>query len=379
MTPGLPSSSDLKSKFEYENKKRKKEFKKRYEYYLKIKKGLKMLSNKIKDLSKQINSSNKMKFEVEKDKYKYTVCIIKQDSEDGVDSVTYKMYKQRRPDGANLVNSDSNQLKVLEVIGKIEKLKDKYKRLKQLKVKNDDKLIKAKQAVEDLKKKNGAELIEELDLLPKNKSDKLEDLLSKKRDQAMNGTFKLPKMKNKSNKMIKNRDNNISTVHEIEEEEIKSSGSSSNTNLNTTRMTVTPEKGGILLTQDNLNKLSLKNERTKIQSSLVGGLLKTINPANGTQSQIDMRPGGDSSINCGKMFMLNERMSFIGTSSMLGPSFSTINSLLSSNNETQSHIFSDISGNFSANESRNSLLTPNQNMSSIDLSRLCKNSPDNEE
>lgn len=285
------------------------------------------------------------------------------------------MYKQRRPDGVT-ENSSVSELQTLELIDKIEKHKDKYKRLKQLKTKNDNKLILAKKAVEDLKNKTGAELIEELGLISKSAPNKIDDILSKKRDQAMKGTFKMPKMKlmyNKTNK--KGTENLIGTVHEIEEESIKSEDSNkSNPYLNKTE--VTPEKKPTFqLTQDNLNKFSLKNERTKIQSSLVGGLLKSINPSNSTQSQINMRM--PSSISCGKMFLMHDRLSYIGTQSMLGQPISTINSFISSTNDSQSQLFSEFSEQFSHNESRQSI-NPGEMSTTMDVSKLYKMSPGKE-
>jgi len=80
--------------------------------------------------------------------------------------------------------------------------------------------LKAKKSVEVLKTKNGLELMEELNLIPKKQKDTIKELLEKKRDMAMKGTFKLPKFRNQQNRGRKTQifDNNISTVEEEDEE-----------------------------------------------------------------------------------------------------------------------------------------------------------------
>mmetsp|Transcript_13795 Transcript_13795/g.13743 ORF Transcript_13795/g.13743 Transcript_13795/m.13743 type:complete len:88 (-) Transcript_13795:68-331(-) len=85
-----------------------------------------------------------------------------------------------------------------------------------LKAKNDEKLQKAKRNLEALKNKNGMDLIKELNLGPKRRKDSIADLLEKKREMAMNGDFKLPKMRNYTKRNFIPAQN-ISTVEEEED------------------------------------------------------------------------------------------------------------------------------------------------------------------
>jgi len=72
--------------------------------------------------------------------------------------------------------------------------------------------------------------MQELNLMPKKDKDSIKDLLIKKRDMAMKGEFKLPKMRHNKNRQKRNGDrrNYISTVQE-DDEEGKSSDSNENT------------------------------------------------------------------------------------------------------------------------------------------------------
>lgn len=81
--------------------------------------------------------SKQFKLEIDKDKHRYTICIIKDDKKsDG--SVNYKMYKQRRSEKDLSTKTTENSLKILEAIDYIDGIRQKYKRLKELKVKNDE-------------------------------------------------------------------------------------------------------------------------------------------------------------------------------------------------------------------------------------------------
>lgn len=87
-------------------------------------------------------------------------------------------------------------------------------------------MVKAKQSVEALKSKNGIELMEEISLIPKRQKDTIKELLDKKRDMAMKGSFKLPKMRNTPHRGKKKftLDYNISVVEEEEDDEEHKSG-----------------------------------------------------------------------------------------------------------------------------------------------------------
>mmetsp|Transcript_5107 Transcript_5107/g.6029 ORF Transcript_5107/g.6029 Transcript_5107/m.6029 type:complete len:162 (-) Transcript_5107:211-696(-) len=145
-------------------------------------------------------------------------------SEDHESTIHYKMYKHKNP-----VDSESNQspmsaIRTLEIINAIENLKSKYKRLNQLKSKNDEKLLQAKNKIENLKKKNGTELIEELGLVPKSRNSKIE--INQRKEAWLKGKISLAKVKSRQSNLKKHAEtkHNISTVPE-DEEEFKSSDS----------------------------------------------------------------------------------------------------------------------------------------------------------
>ena len=202
-------------------------------------------------------------------------------------------------------------------------------------------MVFAKQKLDALKKKNGIELMEELNLIPKTHEDNIKELLDKKRDMAIKGSFKLPRLRTTASKNKRNTElkQNISTVQEDEDEECKSSDSIDVTSQSISCFETPGKSDRPSLTKDNLNRMSLKQDRSNFQGSLIGNLMKTIHPPSAAYSQIDMR--ASPRISCGKMFMLSDRLSFIGTSSMLGQSFSTVHSMLSSMNDTQSQFISD--------------------------------------
>lgn len=112
--------------------------------------------------------------------------------------------------------------------------KDKYKKLMALKAKNDEvglesyfqKLHKAKKSLEALKNKSGVDLIKELNLVPRKKSDTVTELLEKKREIAMKGEFKLPKMRNYNRKSFAPKHNISTVLEEEDDEDFKSSGQS---------------------------------------------------------------------------------------------------------------------------------------------------------
>ena len=113
--------------------------------------------------------------------------------------------------------TDKCSLSTVDLIDKLEKLKEKYNRLKVLKGKNDEKLITAKKRLDDLKNKTGLQLLHELGILNDDKETDKDDLIKRKREQAIKGSFKMPKMKSK----FKSRKNhNVSIVQEIAEEEV---------------------------------------------------------------------------------------------------------------------------------------------------------------
>jgi len=144
----------------------------------------------------------------------------------------------------------------------------------------------------------------------------------------MKGDYKLPNIRSSNHKHKRNCDikHNISTVPE-DEEECKSSDS-----IEITSSSIacdSPIKpGNFTLTRGNLNKLELKNERATVQSSLIGDLMKDM--SNGRASQSYMHGSSTQKLTCGKMFMLSDRYSFIGTASLLGTNISTIISGISS-------------------------------------------------
>jgi hypothetical protein len=176
--------------------------------------------------------------------------------------------------------------------------------------------------------------MEELNLVPRQQKDTIKELLDKKRDMAINGSYKLPKLRMTANKMKRN---NISIVEEEEDDEERKSNDSWELTKSSLKVCETPARqDSFALTKDNLNKMIMKGQRSNFQGSLVGNLMNSFNGASMCQSQIDFRasPG----ISCGKMFMLSDRMSFLGTPSNLGQSFSTINSMLSSINDNQSNL-----------------------------------------
>ena len=254
------------------------------------------------------------------------------------------MFKQKKPDSTENHDSSLASIKTLDLVNSIENLKDKYKRLLQLKEINDGKLVKAKKRIENLKNKNGMELIEELGILPQSKESSMKDLIEKKRDKAIKGAFNIPKIKSSHNRYKRNSEtkHNISTVPEDEEEEWKSSDSigvsASSVMLFDEKST---ENDMLALTKDNLNRFSLKNERANFQSSLVGGLMKSIIPQKSVQSYIT--PQASSSISWGKMIMLSGRLSLIGgTQSMFGNSISSIGSVISSIGDNLSKISGDV-------------------------------------
>jgi hypothetical protein len=65
--------------------------------------------------------------------------------------------------------------------------------------------------------------MEELNLVPKQQKDTIKELLDKKRDMAINGSYKLPKLRMTANKMKRN---NISIVEEEEDDEERKSNDS---------------------------------------------------------------------------------------------------------------------------------------------------------
>jgi len=137
------------------------------------------LLNEVYDKAKP--TKNTIKLEIEKDHHKYTISIMKEEktSANSGDNIEYKLSKQKASNDFESHNSSVTSMQTLELINTIENLKDKYKRLSQLKEKNDEKLMIAKQKIENLKSKNGAELIEELGIITKNKKQNAQELLDK--------------------------------------------------------------------------------------------------------------------------------------------------------------------------------------------------------
>ena len=251
------------------------------------------------------------------------------------------MFKQKKPDNIESHDSSMASIKTLELVNSIENLKDKYKRLIQLKEINDEKLVKAKKRIENLRNKNGMELIEELGMLPHSKENDMKNLIERKREKAIKGAFNIPKIKSSNNRYKRNSEtkHNISTVPE-DEEECKSSDS---IGISSASVLVWEDKqtenDKLTLTKDNLNKFSLKNDRANFQTSLVGSLMKSIVPPKTVQSYITPQ----SSMSCGKMIMMSGRLSFYGgTHSLYGNSISSIGSVVSSIGDNISKISGDV-------------------------------------
>ena len=75
--------------------------------------------------------------EIEKDDYKYTICIIKEDKK-LTNGISYKLFKQKKKSEEDERDISLKSAKTLELINSIENWKDKLKRLKALKAKNDE-------------------------------------------------------------------------------------------------------------------------------------------------------------------------------------------------------------------------------------------------
>ncbi|CAI2363691.1 unnamed protein product [Moneuplotes crassus] len=357
----------LKSAFEKEFKKRKKEFKKRYDYYLKIKKALKIVKASqpdIDDLSKKellgelrlnqtLSQKKKVDLEIDNENYKYKISILRENKKHDMEH----LHENPGSSFTARANVSSIKLPKEDLISSMKEYKDKYKKLMALKAKNDEKLQKAKRNLEALKNKNGMDLIKELNLGPKRRKDSIADLLEKKREMAMNGDFKLPKMRNYTKRNFIPAQN-ISTVEEEEDcEEFESSGKSRDyINLTRdalkkmdgskperTRQTIahinfTTEENKAC-TKDNLQKMNLKQNRQTFHGSLVGNLMNSYKNPGAVHSQINFKTSGVTS--CGKLFMLADRLSFAGTSSVIGHSFSTIGSVFSSISGSRSNLISE--------------------------------------
>lgn len=98
--------------------------------------------------------------------------------------------------------------------------------------------------------------MKELNLLNNKETDSIHDLLSKKREMAIKGNFNLPKMRNPKHKQ--EHKNNISIVQENSAEESNSSFEPPSDNSS-----LIPSSSMLSLTKQNLNRMTLKNQRTK--------------------------------------------------------------------------------------------------------------------
>ena len=174
---------------------------------------------------------------------------------------------------------------------------------------NDTKLLKAKSDIDSLKTKSGKELIEELGI----KSSIDENLM---KNSDLRGRCNISKMKSSHNRYNRNSQlrNNISTVQEDEQEDSKSDSSSDESVLCETSENHSIENS-MMLTKNNLNKFSMKNERADFQNSLVGTLYKSIIPKTNVQSYVSAQTA--TKMSCGKMIMLSDKLSFIGSSKSL--------------------------------------------------------------
>jgi hypothetical protein len=133
--------------------------------------------------------------------------------------------------------------------------------------------------------------MQELNLVPKQQKDTIKELLDRKREMAIKGSYKLPNMRMTAGKMKRNNDlrHNISTVEEEDDEEHKSVESLELTKRSLKGYETPVKKDKLALTKDNLNKMVLKDQRANFQGSLVGNLMNSFHQSNISHSKIDFR------------------------------------------------------------------------------------------